>query len=178
MTDTGDPAVLILLDFPTGFDTVDHTIVLSRLDNCVGLRGTALKWFQLYLSGSYHAVKLGDSTLFTALLIGGVLQGSILGPILLALYLLPLCLISKKHGISSHFYTGDCQIYLLRKNDSGSLTPLLECLSDVKAWLAHNFLNLNEGLTEIIVLCWHGSRFRPIECVYMHFSIPDMIGFF
>lgn len=43
MTDSGDSAILVLLDLTAAFDTVDHTILLSRLENCVGVRGTALK---------------------------------------------------------------------------------------------------------------------------------------
>lgn len=44
-TDTGDRAILVLLDLTAAFDTVDHSILISRLDHCVGIRDTALKWF-------------------------------------------------------------------------------------------------------------------------------------
>lgn len=50
MTDSGDSAILVLLDHTVAFDTVDHTILLSRLENCVGVRGTALEWLKSYLS--------------------------------------------------------------------------------------------------------------------------------
>lgn len=107
MTDTGDSAILVLLDLTAAFDTVDHTILLSRLEDCVGVRGTALEWFRSYLSGRCFTVRLGDSTSSTAPLNCGVPQGSILGPILFALYLLPLSVIFKRHGISYHFYADD-----------------------------------------------------------------------
>uniref|UniRef100_A0A8C5I3C7 Reverse transcriptase domain-containing protein n=1 Tax=Gouania willdenowi TaxID=441366 RepID=A0A8C5I3C7_GOUWI len=151
MTDSGGSAILVLLDLTAAFDTVDHTILLDRLRDRVGVRGTALEWFRSYLSERSFSVRLGDSTSSSAPLHCGVPQGSILGPILFAIYLLPLGEIFKKHGMSYHFYADDCQIYLpIAKNDHSPLTPLLHCLGDVKAWLAQNFLKLNEGKTEIM----------------------------
>lgn len=46
MTDSVCFAVLVLLDLTPVFDTVDHTILLSHLESCVGISGTALEWFQ------------------------------------------------------------------------------------------------------------------------------------
>jgi len=86
MTDSGDSAILVLLDLTAAFDTVDHTILLSRLENCVVVRGIALKWFQSYFSERCFSIKMGDSTSSTVSLNCGVPQGSILGPILFALY--------------------------------------------------------------------------------------------
>lgn len=42
-TDTGDLAILVLLDLTAVFDTVDHNFLISRLEHCVGIRGTSLK---------------------------------------------------------------------------------------------------------------------------------------
>ncbi len=44
--DAGDHAVLVLLDLSAAFDTVDHAILLARLEHCVGIKGSALKWFK------------------------------------------------------------------------------------------------------------------------------------
>ncbi len=47
--DAGNPAVLVLLDLTVAFDTVDHAVLVSRLEQYVSIRGTAL-WFRSYLN--------------------------------------------------------------------------------------------------------------------------------
>ena len=82
----------------------------------------------------------------------GVPQGSILGPILFSLYMLPLRSIIKKHKLSFHFYADDLQIYLpMCPNENNALTKLLDCITDIKQWLAQNFLHLNDSKTECIL---------------------------
>ena len=48
--DKGSSFVLVSLDLSAAFDTIDHNILLSRLDNSFGIHGLALSWFQSYLS--------------------------------------------------------------------------------------------------------------------------------
>ncbi len=59
-SDSGKISVLVLLDLSAAFDTVDHNILLERLENCVGLSGMALKWFRSYLEGRGYYVSIGE----------------------------------------------------------------------------------------------------------------------
>lgn len=102
ITDTGDSAILMLLDLTAAFDTIDHNILISRLDHCVGIKGIALEWFRSYLSDRKFSVCLGDFVSQMAPFPCGVPQGSILGPMLFSLYILPLGSILRKHGILCH----------------------------------------------------------------------------
>lgn len=150
--DAGSPAVLVLLDLTAAFDTVDHAVLLSRLEHCVGIRGLALQWFSSYLADRSFSVMIGECSSSAAPLSCGVPQGSILGPILFSLYMLPLGSIIGKHNLSFHCYADDLQIYLpLKPNDNVSLDSLLSCIDDIRMWLSQNFLSLNNEKTECII---------------------------
>lgn len=102
--DSGSHAVLVLLDLSAAFDTIDHNILLHRLENLVGIQGTALQWLASYLKGRSFSVRIGKFTSSSAPQLCGVPQGSILGPLLFSLYVLPLGAIFKKYKISYHCY--------------------------------------------------------------------------
>ena len=82
--------VLVLLDLSAAFDTVDHVIMCRRLENLLGIRGKALDWFVSYLSARSQCVSVEEALSDMLCLIFGVPQGSVLGPILFAIYTLPL----------------------------------------------------------------------------------------
>lgn len=56
--DCGNPMVMVLLDLTAAPDLVDHNILLSHFDLCLGIKGTALKWFQSDLSDRKFSVHL------------------------------------------------------------------------------------------------------------------------
>ena len=95
--DSGDAAVLALLDQSAAFDTIDHTILLIRLRCCFGLSGAAFSWFKSYLSGRRQSVSISGINSIAVSLLFGVPQGSVLGPVLFTLYNSPIHSITKKH---------------------------------------------------------------------------------
>ncbi len=72
--------MLVLLDLSAAFDTVDHNILLERLENWVGLSGMALKWFRSYLEGRGYFVSIGEHKSNGAFPLHGTARyGSLLG---------------------------------------------------------------------------------------------------
>ena len=80
--DRGDFAALVLLDLSAAFDTVDHDILLRRLQTSFGIDGVALDWFQSYLVGRTQYMRHGPARSSTVYPTCCVPQGSVLVPIL------------------------------------------------------------------------------------------------
>ena len=76
----------VFLDFAKAFDTVDHDILLGKLQH-YGIRGRSNQWFESYLKNRYQSVKIRGQMSSKELITCGVPQGSILGPILFLLYI-------------------------------------------------------------------------------------------
>ena len=92
-------SVLLLLDLSAAFDTIDHDILLTRLDSSFGIRNTALSWFNSYLSERWQCVPVQDHKSPTTPPDCGVPQGSALGPVLFILYTTPLSHIIENHPV-------------------------------------------------------------------------------
>ncbi len=88
--DKGNVVLLVLLDLSPAFDTIDHKKLLNRLSNRCGIKGTALNYFQSYLSERTQTVSIGYAHSNIEHLKYGVPQGCVLGPVLLSIYNSPL----------------------------------------------------------------------------------------
>ena len=76
----------IFVDLQKAFDTVDHQILLSKLDY-YGIRGTSNNWFKSYFSNRKQFVSINGYDSELAEINSGVPQGSVLGPLLFLLYI-------------------------------------------------------------------------------------------
>ncbi|KAI2645534.1 RNA-directed DNA polymerase from mobile element jockey [Labeo rohita] len=152
-SDQGCISLLVLLDLSAAFDTIDHDILIDRLQNYAGIQGKALKWFRSYLSDRYHFVYLNGESSQLSPVKYGVPQGSVLGPLLFSIYMLPLGNIIRKHWISFHCYADDTQLNIsTRPDETSELSKLTECVKNVKDWMTNNFLLLNSDKTEILLI--------------------------
>ncbi len=133
--DKGKVVALILLDLSAAFDTVDHTILLHRLQHWFGISGSVLNWFTSYFKPRTQAVCTNGNMSNNGNLSCGVPQGSVLGPLLFTMYTTPLGSVLGNHKIDYHLYADDTQ--LLISFDTSSTQPSL----DLPHWIS-TVLNL------------------------------------
>ena len=81
---------LVLFDLSDAFDTVDHSILSKQLGTRIGLRDQALNWVSSYLSQHYQHISVAREKSISQELKCGVPQGSVLGPVSVSIYTLPL----------------------------------------------------------------------------------------
>ena len=148
---------LLLLDLSAAFDTIDHNILLTRLQTQYGIKDIALKWFKSYLNRRTFSININDVRSSIGFLLFGVPQGSILGPVLFVLYTKDLQKIAKKHGLIIKLYADDSQLYvgfsILNPVEVNNVLKCIEnCLMEIKQWMIKNFMMLNEQKTEFILL--------------------------
>ena len=97
LVDAHGAAILVLLDLSAAFDTIDHDLLLTRLEARFGITGQALAWVSSYLSNRYQCVKINQTISCKRKFPFGVPQGSVLGPRLFTLYTAALSDIITKH---------------------------------------------------------------------------------
>ena len=107
--DEGNISTLALLDLSAAFDTIDHSILLKRLEISFGIKKKALNWLLTYLSNRLQTVKTENIKSSAIPIKHGVPQGSVLGPLLFTLYISPLTEEIKAHNFSYHQYADDTQ---------------------------------------------------------------------
>ncbi len=145
-------SLLILLDLFAAFDMVNHQILLSTL-LVKGISGTALQWFESYISDISLNVSWRGEVSKSQHLTTGVPQGSVLGSLRFCVYIASLGSVIQKHGFSHHYYTDDTQLYLSFHPDDPAITGRISaCLTGISCWMKDHHFQLNLSKTELLVL--------------------------
>jgi len=109
--DNQQVTLLALLDSSAVFDCVDHDILLSRLQSSFGLGGITLTWIWSFLTDRSQRVLFNGSLSIEIMLLFGVPQGSVLGPLLFLMYAAQIFDIIVSFGLSVLTYADDSQLY-------------------------------------------------------------------
>lgn len=152
--DQGRCTVLVSLDLSAAFDTVDHNILINRLE-CIGIQHIALQWFKSYVRNRTYQVAINDTHSTSHDLTCGVPQGSVLGARLYTIYTQPMTHIFRKHNVRYHCYADDTQVYIHCDNNVPAINTAIrlleDCIRDVIIWMCTSTLKINEEKTEFII---------------------------
>ena len=151
--DNGMYTGLVLLDLQKAFDTVNHQILIKKLE-AVGANRVVTNWFLSYVSDRKQIVQIKDSVSDTCNMNCGVPQGSILGPLLFSIYINDM---ERATNCDLCLYADDSALIVSGKNVSEIEEDLSRNLSSLKDWLEESKLSLHVGKTESIIF---GSKRR------------------
>lgn len=162
--DQQNGVLMVLLDLTAAFDTVSHDALLAVLRQKIGFEGTALQWIKSYLTGRSQTVHVGTTKSDPSLITCGVPQGSVLGPLLFSIYMLPVGEIVRNHGLNVHMYADDSQLYVSfgQHEDPSTVCSKVEsCITELKMWMTRHFLQLNDAKTEVVCFASKRSGIDP-----------------
>ena len=137
----------MFLDFQRVFDTVNHDILISKL-NHFGVRGLFLDWFKSYFTNRQQKTLIKGILSDSLTVQYGVPQRSILGPLLFLLYISDLNN-AKPHSMVHHF-ADDTNITFSHKSLKRVNKFINHDLSLLVQWLQANRISLNTSKSEII----------------------------
>jgi len=150
--DQGRVGALAMLDLSSAFDTVDHQILLSILQQRFAVTDSALDWFSSYLTNQSCSVHL-ESDVSEAITVNcGIPQGSSLGPKIFIAYTEELDEVFDQHQVHHHCFADDTQAYVddPRPHAATVATQLQNCIVDVANWCGARRLQLNPSKTEVM----------------------------
>ena len=146
--------VVMIVDLSAAFDTVDHALLLNMLQFKYHITGSALKWLKSFLSGRTQRVRVGDGLSESLVVVFGVAQGSVLGPLLFNMYCSSISDVFSSCGFDSMGYADDnigIRVFPALSSLSIFDDVVPNCLQAVKQWADKHFLKLNASKTKVMV---------------------------
>ena len=139
----------VFIDLRKGFDTVDHDVLLEKLTMGYGVTGKELGWFRDYPTDRRQVVTVQSTLSDPCDVAFGVLQGSILGPLLFVLFINDLPTAISKCNIL--LYADDAVVFAAHEDIKILEEALNAELDEVNKWTLSNFLFTNKTKTEFVI---------------------------
>lgn len=139
----------VFLDFSKAFDTVDHKILLQKLQH-FGIRGNALSWYQSFLANRKQFIEIDNNKSETKLINIGVPQGSILGPLLFLIYINDMANLNLEGHLM--LYADDTAIFYSDKNINTIFNKMQSDLVLINEYIRLNKLTVNAKKSNYMIM--------------------------
>ena len=157
--DTGQLPLSVFSELSKAFDTFNYLDLLNIL-KCYGISNTPLKWFESYLYGRQQFVDFDGAASNTAMINTGVLQGSILGPLLFISYMNDIHMVSKNFSVildadDANLISPLCDFnssLSIKSSDIEHMSQQINSeIANIQEWLNVNKVSLNVGKTKCML---------------------------
>ena len=138
--DNGKFTISVFIDLKNAFDTVDHSILVTKLDH-YGIRGVAKQWLSSYLEKRKQYVCFNGTDSDFLPIACGVPQGSILGPSLFLLYVNDLCNASTR--LTYILFADDTSCFMEGTDLADTCSQLSTEMNKLRTWFKTNRLSLS-----------------------------------
>ena len=155
----------LFLDFSKAFDTVNHTILIRKLEK-YGIRGIVKEWFKSYLCSRKQFVSVGSTSSEEQTISCGVQQGSVLGPLLFLLYINDFKNCS--NILDFHLFADDTNAFYSNKSLLDIESTINNQLINVNNWLSSNKLSLNVDKTNFVI--FHPPQKRNVTQIKLYIN--------
>ena len=146
--DKKDKAGLLLTDLSKAFDCLNHELLIAKLD-AYGFGYKALKLIHSYLTGRLQRVRINSKYSSWIVIMSGVTQGSILGPLLFNIAIADLFYFCNDSSIVN--YADDNTPYACEKDISSVILRLKDDSKRLMNWFRQNGLKANPNKFHLIL---------------------------
>lgn len=154
--DNGKPTDVIYLDYEKAFDRVPVRRLIHKLEH-LGIRGKLLAWISDFLTNRNFCVRVGSTLSSPRLVLSGVPQGSVLGPLLFILYLTDL---KQALKIPFSLFADDTKFF---GDPNSQYQEIQKGLNDIFDWTKDWLLTLNAGKCTVL----HIGKKNPQKRYYL-----------
>ena len=163
---------VIYLDFAKVFDKVDHEIIVHKLHQ-FGVQGKLLKWIEQFLTNRKQFVAIIGFHSMLALVLSGVPQGSVLGPIIFLVYINDLQCNLK--GSTAGSFADDTRLSK-QISSCDDVLILQEHINTVVKWATENNMVLHDSKFEYLAYRAASNKLfgeLPFTAQWVHYSTPS-----
>ncbi len=161
-------ALAIFCDLRKAFDTVNHTILLSKLEK-LGIKNQELCWFENYLSNRWQFVSVGGVCSSLQQILLGVPQGSILGPLLFLIYINDLPSHSKLFAL---LFADDTTLLAQANSPEELFTMVNEEFYKITCYFRKNLLSIHPDKTNYILFQTSKNNIAENFNIFLNFNNP------